>query len=57
VGEMSGPGRAPKQLSVTGKGLEDVVYDASLGVERRDVPWKSEGNISSMLTILGVSQR
>lgn len=32
---VEGPGRAPKQLSVTGKGLEDVVYDASLGVERR----------------------
>lgn len=32
---LEGPGSAPKQISVTGRGTRDVVYDASLGIERR----------------------
>ena len=34
---LEGPGSAPRQISVTGRGTKDVVYDASLGFERLKV--------------------
>ena len=36
--DLRGPGHgtSPQQISVTGKGLGDIVYDAALAVERRE---------------------